>query len=418
MTVLASAIKVCSTVSCAHTWIPITNLQSGRDTSEDRRPTAAVAAAYRSKKPLEIYKFFKTDIWHGFLVQTEKCSQREVPGALVSITWTAGGTGLSLPGLCLPVSSGCELWWWGLWDPSQVHSWCCPCVPLEFGRAEARLFCMDPASQKMHYYRYSNAEVSCWYKYLLFSYNIVFWLAGVVFLGVGLWAWSEKGVLSDLTKVTRMHGVDPVVLVLMVGVVMFTLGFAGCVGALRENICLLNFFCSTIVLIFFLELAVAVLAFLFQDWVRDRFREFFESNIRSYRDDIDLQNLIDSLQKANQCCGAYGPEDWDLNVYFNCSGASYSREKCGVPFSCCVPDPAQKVVNTQCGYDVRTQLKSKWDESIFTKGCIQALESWLPRNIYIVAGVFIAISLLQIFGIFLARTLISDIEAVKAGHHF
>ncbi|XP_058398768.1 tetraspanin-14 isoform X2 [Diceros bicornis minor] len=151
----------------------------------------------------------------------------------------------------------------------------------------------------MHYYRYSSAEVSCWYKYLLFSYNIVFWLAGVVFLGVGLWAWSEKGVLSDLTRVTRLHGIDPVVLVLMVGVVMFTLGFAGCVGALRENICLLKFFCGAIVLIFFLELAVAVLAFLFQDWVRDRFREFFESNIRSYRDDIDLQNLIDSLQKAD-----------------------------------------------------------------------------------------------------------------------
>lgn len=42
------------------------------------------------------------------------------------------------------------------------------------------------------------------------------------------------------------------------------------------------------------------------------------------------------------------------------------------------------------------QAKSKWDEHIFTKGCIQALEGWLPRNIYIVAGVFIAISLLQV----------------------
>ncbi|MEE6488684.1 hypothetical protein FKM82_015317 [Ascaphus truei] len=114
----------------------------------------------------------------------------------------------------------------------------------------------------MHYYRYSTAEVSCCYKYLLFSYNIIFWLSGMVLLGVGLWAWSEKGILSDITKVTRLHGFDPVWLVLLVGVIMFTLGFAGCVGALRENICLLKFFCGAIVLIFFMELAVAVLSVL------------------------------------------------------------------------------------------------------------------------------------------------------------
>lgn len=42
---------------------------------------------------------------------------------------------------------------------------------------------------------------------------------------------------------------------------------------------------------------MAVLAVLFQDWVRDKVKEFFENNIKSYRDDIDLQNLIDSLQK-------------------------------------------------------------------------------------------------------------------------
>ncbi|XP_069096749.1 tetraspanin-14 [Pleurodeles waltl] len=271
----------------------------------------------------------------------------------------------------------------------------------------------------MHYYRYSTAEVSCCYKYLLFTYNIIFWLSGVVLLAVGLWAWSEKGVLSDITKVTRLHGFDPVYLVLLVGMVMFVLGFAGCVGALRENICLLKFFCGAIVLIFFLELAVAVLAFLFQDWVRDRVKEFFENNIKAYRDDIDLQNLIDSLQKANMCCGAQGPDDWNLNEYFNCTLDNNSRERCGVPFSCCTPDPAQSVVNTQCGYDARLPgiSSNTRNTPIYEKGCIPVLEGWLPRNIYIVAGVFLGISLLQIFGIFLARTLMSDIDAVKAGYH-
>uniref|UniRef100_A0A8C7DRF8 Tetraspanin n=1 Tax=Naja naja TaxID=35670 RepID=A0A8C7DRF8_NAJNA len=243
----------------------------------------------------------------------------------------------------------------------------------------------------MHYYRYPSAEISCWYKYLLFSYNIIFWLAGVAFLGAGLWAWSEKGVLSDLSKMTRLHGFDPVFLILFVGGVMFILGFAGCVGALRENICLLKFFCGTIVLIFILELALAVLAFLFQDWVKDRVETFFKNNIKAYRDDIDLQNLIDSLQKMNHCCGAQGPNDWNLNIYFNNQWNSCLQ---------------------------RLWSSSNWEERIYTKGCITALEAWLPRNIYIVAGVFIAISLLQIFGIFLAKTLISDIDAVKSGFYF
>lgn len=40
------------------------------------------------------------------------------------------------------------------------------------------------------------------------------------------------------------------------------------------------------------------------------------------------------------CCGAHGPDDWNLNIYFNCTDLNPSRERCGVPFSCCVKDPA------------------------------------------------------------------------------
>ncbi|XP_077350949.1 tetraspanin-14 isoform X3 [Festucalex cinctus] len=235
-------------------------------------------------------------------------------------------------------------------------------------------------------------------------------------MAAGFWAWSEKGVLLDLTQVTRQRGLDPVWLLLLVGVVTFVLGFAGCVGALRENICLLKFFSGMIVLIFLAELALAVLAVLFQSQLREWINGFFLANVKAYRDDIDLQNLIDSLQRSNRCCGAQDPDDWDVNVYFSCNATHPSREKCGVPFSCCVADPADSVLNTQCGYDVRKKAKGEWPDDIYVKGCVAALEDWLPANLYTLATVFVVISLLQMVGIYLARSLISDIQKVRLSY--
>ena len=78
---------------------------------------------------------------------------------------------------------------------------------------------------------------------------------------------------------------------------MFILGFAGCIGALRENTFLLKFFSVFLGIIFFLELTAGVLAFVFKDWIKDQLYFFINNNIRAYRDDIDLQNLIDFTQE-------------------------------------------------------------------------------------------------------------------------
>lgn len=50
-----------------------------------------------------------------------------------------------------------------------------------------------------------------------------------------------QGVLSNLSSITDLGGLDPVWLFMVVGGVMFILGFAGCIGALRENTFLLKF---------------------------------------------------------------------------------------------------------------------------------------------------------------------------------
>lgn len=49
--------------------------------------------------------------------------------------------------------------------------------------------------------------------------------------------------------------------------------------------------------IFFLELAVVVIAVVLKSQVQEWISNFFLANIKGYRDDIDLQNLMDSLQK-------------------------------------------------------------------------------------------------------------------------
>ncbi|XP_077965175.1 tetraspanin-5 isoform X1 [Gasterosteus aculeatus] len=236
---------------------------------------------------------------------------------------------------------------------------------------------------------------------------------GVAFLGVGLWAWSEKGVLSNISSITDLGGFDPVWLFLVVGGVMFILGFAGCIGALRENSFLLKFFSVFLGIIFFLELTAGILAFVFKDWIKDQLNFFINNNIRAYRDDIDLQNLIDFTQEYWECCGAFGADDWNLNIYFNCTDSNPSREKCGVPFSCCTKDPAEDVINTQCGYDIRAKTDSEQRTFIYIKGCVPQFEKWLQDNLTVVAGIFIGIALLQIFGICLAQNLVSDIDAVR-----
>lgn len=62
---------------------------------------------------------------------------------------------------------------------------------------------------------------------------------------------SIQGVLSNLSSITDLGGFDPVWLFLVVGGVMFVLGFAGCIGALRENTFLLKFVCLFLFLFFF-----------------------------------------------------------------------------------------------------------------------------------------------------------------------
>ncbi|TEA25337.1 hypothetical protein DBR06_SOUSAS3010005, partial [Sousa chinensis] len=89
-------------------------------------------------------------------------------------------------------------------------------------------------------------------------------------------------------------------------------------------------------------------------------------------------------------------------------------ERCSMPFSCCTKDPTEGVINAQCGYDARQKTEVDQQFVIYTKGCAAQFEMWLQDNLIIMAGTSVGIALLQIWGMCLARNLVSDIEAVRA----
>ncbi|XP_055903914.1 tetraspanin-5 isoform X4 [Eupeodes corollae] len=246
-------------------------------------------------------------------------------------------------------------------------------------------------------YRRETSEISCCLKYIIFSCNVLFWSAGLCVLAIGIWAWNEKDMFSNLTRLTFI-ALDPAFVLICLGTVTFIIGFTGSVGALRENTCLLSMYAIFLSVLLILEIGLGTLVFILKDkgWIKDQATEGLRAFIIHYREDPDQQNLIDWIQEDwLQCCGIEGPKDWDSNNYFNCSsGAVGSREACGVPFSCCKRRPHELIKNKQCGYDVRKEGYPA-ERYIYERGCLRAGEDWLEGHLIAVAGFCICVMVLQ-----------------------
>ncbi|XP_037030576.1 tetraspanin-5 isoform X5 [Bradysia coprophila] len=268
-------------------------------------------------------------------------------------------------------------------------------------------------------YRRDTSEVSCCLKYVIFSVNVLFWLLGLCIMAVGFWAWTEKDVFNNISKLTTI-ALDPAFILICSGTITFIIGFTGCVGALRENTCLLAAYSMFLVVLLLMEMGAGILIFILKDkgWIKEQATTSLQIFIIHYREDPDQQNLIDWIQEDwLQCCGIEGPKDWDSNNYFNCSSRAVgSREACGVPFSCCKRKPHELIKNKQCGYDVRREGHN-FETEINDKGCVTAGEEWIEHNLILIASSAIFLAFMQILGICFAQNLRADIFAQKAKWH-
>uniref|UniRef100_H3BFF8 Tetraspanin n=1 Tax=Latimeria chalumnae TaxID=7897 RepID=H3BFF8_LATCH len=242
-------------------------------------------------------------------------------------------------------------------------------------------------------------------KYILFASCYVFWVASGLMIAVGIYAKvaKEAEAVDSLTA-------DPALILIVVGLLMFGITFVGCFGALRLSKCMLMIFAWTLLIILILQVVAAVLGFLFSSMVLEKAADLMEKAISNYRDDLDLQNLIDFIQKKLKCCGVNGYMDWSHNIYFNCKDRNPSLERCAVPFSCCIQKREEFVLNTMCGYEMQQQPEWKAEQGIYVKGCLDQITTWGQQNLLLIGGISLGLFFLEIIMITLAFILIQQIQ--------
>ncbi|XP_019959174.1 tetraspanin-33b isoform X2 [Paralichthys olivaceus] len=253
--------------------------------------------------------------------------------------------------------------------------------------------------------------VNPWIRYFLFFFSFLFWVFSLLIVAIGVYAKVQKA--TDTVRDTFL--IDPAVILIVVGVVMFFITFCGCIGALRENIrllktviektdtslilglcCASDVFSFSLTLVFLTQLAIAIMGFFYSDQTRDALGKFVKKAIVHYRDDLDLQNLMDYIQKEFKCCGWNNYTDWSWNLYFNCTHTNPSTERCSVPYSCCTPVPGEAVINTMCGFRVQTQNYLEANKSIYPVGCADRAVMWIESHLLLVGALALGLALPQL----------------------
>ncbi|XP_035517000.1 tetraspanin-2a [Morone saxatilis] len=140
-------------------------------------------------------------------------------------------------------------------------------------------------------------------KYLLFVFNFIFWLSGLLVLAVGLWLRFDPETVELLTGDGAPDTFFIAVYILLgAGALMMIVGFFGCFGAVRESQCLLASFFACLLIIFGAEIAAGVFGFINKEQIVEEVQKFYSSSIS------DLSNsnataIALIYHKTLNCCG-------------------------------------------------------------------------------------------------------------------
>lgn len=218
-------------------------------------------------------------------------------------------------------------------------------------------------------------------KYVLFLFNLIFFICGLALIIVGAVTLTQ---VNNYITFLGGSATGLAILVIVIGCIIFTIGFFGCCGAYKENYCMVMTFAFLLGIIFVLEIAAGIGAYVARDQVGDLITDEMEDSMSSYSTpgDETIRDAWDLVQHDLQCCGTNGSDSWtDRGV--------------AIPESCC------KTEQSGC---------TAVEANMYPDGCLDKFIKWVVANIIIIGGVGIGLSFVQIVGIFLSCCLARSIK--------
>lgn len=203
-----------------------------------------------------------------------------------------------------------------------------------------------------------------WVKYLMFFFNVLFWLTIVALVVIG---GLGELLYGDYKNITQTGFTSATAILMGAGCVIGVLGFAGCYGAIRENYYTLKVFSYLLTLLLIAEIALGLWLYFAHFSLAKFLKDFLDNILSKYEEDKDIQHLIDKIQREYHCCGSKSYKDW-FNSEWNNQRQKNSAQNWvnSVPRSCCLSNTTHL---PSCGNDLDTPNKPA-ERFVHTEGCL------------------------------------------------
>lgn len=215
-------------------------------------------------------------------------------------------------------------------------------------------------------------------KYLMFVFNFIFWLVGCALLAVGIWAKVDESSFADVITVeSHAHSMNVAAwVIIVVGAIIFILGFLGCCGAIRESQFMLATFFVFLFIIFAVLLAIGIYAYVkfSKDELEEELAEKLKESYDKYSTNNKTKKEIDEMHERLDCCG---PKTGDCKTTYHA------------------------IAVESCGVDCQNR-----------EGCIEKAIEVFKSNMVIIVAVVLAIAVIMVLGMIFSMLLCCAIREV------